>query len=177
MVIWDEPLDYIMQFRTVQITGGNTVNMGDIGVPRWYGWIKGKVFRDVNGDGIQDTSEEGLPLVGVGTRYKDGSIQYSTITDMKGNYSLDEVFPLELYTIVELGYTRFGHTKAVSTPDFGSPSEGATVTHDRVLTLSSLTWAGSVNKIDWGMKEYPLTLPDGTVITNGVYQALFTMQQ
>ncbi|MHB1392399.1 MAG: IPT/TIG domain-containing protein [Clostridia bacterium] len=167
MVIWDEPLDYIMQFRTVQITGGNTVNMGDIGVPRWYGWIKGKVFRDVNGDGIQNTSEEGLPLVEVGTRYKDGSIQYGTVTDMMGNYSLNEVFPLELYNIAELGYARFGYTKAVSTPDFGSPSEGATVIHDRVLTLGTLTWSGTVNKIDWGMKEYPLTLPDGTVVTNG----------
>lgn len=167
MVIWDEPLDYIMQFRTVQIIDGAAVNMGDIGVPRWYGWIKGKVFRDVNGGGIEGAGAEGMPLVEVGTRFKDGSVQYATITDMMGNYSLDEVFPLELYTIAELGYMRFGHTKAVSTPDFGSPSGGATVTHDRVLTLAALTWSGSVNKIDWGMKEYPLTLPDGTIVTNG----------
>ncbi|OGO82295.1 MAG: hypothetical protein A2Y18_01290 [Clostridiales bacterium GWD2_32_19] len=167
MAIWDEPLDYIMQFRTVQIINGSTTNMGDIGVPRWYGWIKGNVFRDANNNGIKEIGEEGLPLVDVGTRYKDGSIQYSTITDMNGNYSLNEVFPLGLYTLAELGFTRFGYTKAVSTSDFGSPTEGPTVTHDRALTLSTLTWFGSTNKIDWGMKEYPLTLSDNTILTNG----------
>lgn len=167
MAIWDEPLDHIISFRTIEVVNGGTVNMGDVGIPRWFGWIKGKVFRDVNGDGIQNEDEEGIPNVEVGTRFKDGSIQYGTVTDMNGNYSLNEVFELERFAVAELGYTRFGYTKASATPDFGISPPRPTTTYDRVLTLAELTWAAKTNRIDWGMKEYPLTLTDNTVITNG----------
>lgn len=167
MVIWDEPLDYIMSFRTVQVTNGSTVDMGDIAIPRWFGWIKGTVFRDLNGNGIQDPGEEGIPNVEMGTRFKDGSVQYGTVTDMMGNYSFNEVFPLAHFTLAELGYTRFGYTSATATPDDGADPPRQTTTYNRTLTLAALTLAGATNKIDWGMKEYPLTLPDSTIITNG----------
>jgi hypothetical protein len=167
MAIWDEPLDYIISFRTVQIGEGETVDMGDVGIPRWFGWISGTVFRDENGDGLRDTDaagnylEEGIPNVPVGTRFKDGSMQYSTVTDLDGRYSLDEVFELERFTVAELGFDRFGRTAVTATPDYGITPPRPTTVHPRALTLAALTWAAKTNRIDWGMHEYPLPGPDG----------------
>ncbi|MEW5761973.1 MAG: choice-of-anchor Q domain-containing protein [Bacillota bacterium] len=171
MAIWDEPLDHIISFRTVQVGEGETVDMGDIGIPRWFGWISGTVFRDENGNGIRDKDadgnyvEEGIPNVAVGTRFKDGSVQYSTVTDAEGWYSLNEVFELERFAVAELDFTRFGPTAATATPDAGIAPPRPTSTHPGVLTLAVLTWAAKTNRIDWGMWEYPLPGPDGTVGT------------
>lgn len=181
IAVWDEPLDYVISFRTVQVPDPNTGSWnviveddpaqapGQINVPRWFGWITGKVFRDINGNGVFEPGlgEEGIPNVEVGTRFKDGSIQYSTITDLNGNYMLKEVFELEHFTVAEVGFTRFGRTAAVATPDYDVPGQGPTTIYNGDLTLASMTSAGSKNKIDWGKKEYPVSSPGGGEITNG----------
>ncbi|MDK2821529.1 MAG: hypothetical protein PWP31_1494 [Clostridia bacterium] len=171
MSIWDEPLDYIISFRTVQVGPGETVDMGDIGIPRWYGYIKGTVFNDLNGNGVRDPGESGIPNVEVNTRFKDGSIQYSTITDMHGNYELNEVFELERFAVAEVGFTRWAYTGATATPDYGipvpNPAYPAVLCRDArgnyvrcskaysgVLTLAELTWAAKTNRIDWGKRPY-----------------------
>jgi len=102
MAIWDEPLDHIISFRTVQVGRGEIVDMGDIGIPRWFVFIKGTVFYDLNENGVRDPGEMGIPNVPVATRFKDGSIQYRTVTDMLGNYELNEVFELERFAVAEV---------------------------------------------------------------------------
>lgn len=167
MAIWDEPLDHIISFRTVQVKMGETIDMGDVGIPRWYGYIQGTVFHDVDEDGIGDDLEGGIPNVEVLTRFKDGSIQYSTITDMYGRYILKEVFELERFAVAEVGFTRFARTGATATPDYGIPvpeptecmdAQGNFVrcshTYADVLTLAELTWAAKTNRIDWGKRPY-----------------------
>jgi hypothetical protein len=167
MAIWDEPLDYIISFRTVQVEQGEAVDLGDIGIPRWYGYIKGKVFNDVNRSGIYGLGEEGIPNVEVNTRFKDGSIQYSTVTNMYGDYELDEVFELERFAVAEVGFTRFARTGATATPDYGIPVMSPTgcidhnanhvrcpETYPGALTLAELTWAAKTNRIDWGKIPY-----------------------
>lgn len=172
MAIWDEPLDYIISFRTVQVIGGNTVDMGEIGIPRWFGWIRGTVFLDLNENGVPDPGEQGIPYVAVNTRFKDGSIQYSTVTDLNGDYSLNEVFELERFAVAEVDFTRFGITGATALPDVGSVPPQPPVTYPGALTLAENTSAGGINRIDWGLKPYPLAGPDGIAgnsddITNG----------
>ncbi|HOV80517.1 MAG TPA: SdrD B-like domain-containing protein [Bacillota bacterium] len=171
MAIWDEPLDYIISFRTVQVGPGERVDMGDIGIPRWYGYIKGTVFNDLNDNGIRDPGESGIPNVEVNTRFKDGSIQYTTVTDMRGDYEFNEVFELERFAVAEAGFTRFARTGAAAAPDYGLPvpepaNPGAlcrdargnyvrcTQTYPGVLTLTVLTWAAKTNRIDWGKRLY-----------------------
>ena len=182
MSVWDEPLDYIISFRTVQVpdpgTGSWNVTVeddpvrypGQIGIPRWYGWITGTVFHDVNGNGIfePEAGEEGIPNVEVGTRFKDGSIQYSTITDLNGNYSLDEIFELERFNVTEVGFTRFGATTATATADYQNPDQKPAVVYAGDLTLSTLTWAAKKNRIDWGKKEYPLPETMGNSSNGGI---------
>lgn len=180
MAVWDQPLQYIISFRTVQVPDPRTGSWhivvednpvqapGQIAIPRWFGWITGKVFRDINGNGIfePELGEEGIPYEEVGTRFKDGTIQYSTVTDMNGNYMLKEVLELGYFTVAEVGFKRFGRTAAAAIPNYGSPGQVPTI-YDGALTLASITTAGSKNKIDWGKKEYPVANSDGSEITNG----------
>ncbi|MBO8128416.1 MAG: pectin esterase [Peptococcaceae bacterium] len=171
MAIWDEPLDYIISFRTVQVGPGEIVDMGDIGIPRWFGYIKGTVFNDLNSNGVREPGENGIPNIEVGTRFKDGSIQYRTVTDMHGNYELNEVFELERFAVAEVDFTRFARTGATGTPDYNIPvpnpanpaalclnSRGNYVrcpeTYPGALTLAELTWAAKTNRIDWGKRPY-----------------------
>jgi IPT/TIG domain-containing protein len=131
LAVWDKPLDYIIQFFTVNVTKDDCVgdltackvDLGDIGVPRWWGTIKGSVFVDQNENGVRDPGEVGLPNQDLDTRYKDGTIQYATFADKQGNYEFPEVFELEHFAIAEVGYGRFKNTGAAAyaTDDRGNP--------------------------------------------------------
>ncbi|RIK39997.1 MAG: hypothetical protein DCC55_16425 [Chloroflexi bacterium] len=46
LVYWDFAQDYIIQFFTVQVGPNQQVNIGDIGIPRWFGTIRGYVYAD-----------------------------------------------------------------------------------------------------------------------------------
>jgi large repetitive protein len=162
MVIWDENLQYIISFRTVQLPDKNgSLNVvveddpinypGQIGIPRWYGWIKGRVFIDHNGNGVFDPGEHGVPGVEVLTRYKDATIQYATVTDAHGNYSFDEVFELEHFTVAEVGFTRLGRTGVAANPDNRYPVPEV---FNGALTAAVITWAGGTNYIDFGKHPY-----------------------
>ncbi len=167
MAIWDEPLDHIISFRTVQLQPGETIDMGDVGIPRWFGFIRGKVFNDANANSALDPGEAGIPNVELGTRFKDGSVQYATVSDMRGDYALNEVFELERFAVAEVGFTRLARTGATGTPDFGIPVTGPTPCTDRqgryvrcpqtfddAITLAELTWSAKTNRIDWGKRVY-----------------------
>ncbi|WP_242826046.1 choice-of-anchor Q domain-containing protein [Desulfurispora thermophila] len=167
MAIWDEPLDHIISFRTAQVQPGATIDMGDIGIPRWFGYIKGKIFHDPEGTGTGQPGQAGIPNVEVKTRFKDGSVQYSTVSDMRGEYALEEVFELERFAVAEVDFVRFAATGATATPDDNIPvhypggcrnDRGQFVrcpeTHPESITLAELTWAAKTNRIDWGKKTY-----------------------
>lgn len=88
MAIWDEPLDYIISFRTVQVGPGEIVNMGDIGIPRWYGYIKGTVFHDLNGNGVRDPGERDIPNTPVGIRDFSGRLITTVHSDINGIFEV-----------------------------------------------------------------------------------------
>jgi hypothetical protein len=169
LVVWDLPLDHIIQFFTVEVPkdncGGNlrpcTVDIGDIGVPRWFGKIRGTVYIDDNENGIRDAGEVSLPFQDLDTRFKDGTIQYTAFADGGGNYEFPEVFELEHFTIAEVGYGRFKQTGAAGyeTDQFGVPINypGGFVNQDlglASLLQGAITWAGTTNYIDWGKKPF-----------------------
>ncbi len=65
VVIWDFPLDEIIQFRTVIVNEGDTViNVGDYGVPRWFGVIEGYVYWDTGIDA------SGNPISGISADFQ-----------------------------------------------------------------------------------------------------------
>jgi hypothetical protein len=123
LAVWDFPLDHIIQFLTVQVGPGETVNMGDVGIPRWFSHIRGSVYIDQNQNGVRDPGEPGFPTQDLDTRFKEGTIQYTAFSDRNGNYEFPEVFELEHFTIAEVGYGRFKNTGAAAyaADEFGNP--------------------------------------------------------
>ncbi|HEY7561599.1 MAG TPA: choice-of-anchor Q domain-containing protein [Gaiellaceae bacterium] len=161
LVIWDLPLDHIIQFVTVRVGNGQAVELGDIGVPPWFGTIKGSVYVDANEDGIRNPGEVGLRGQDLDARHKDGTIQYLTFSDNNGNYEFPEVFEWEHFLISEVGYGRFKQTGAAGyeTDQFGSPMNypGGFVNQDlglASLLQATMTWGGTTNYIDWGKKPF-----------------------
>ncbi|MCL4301465.1 MAG: IPT/TIG domain-containing protein [Anaerolineae bacterium] len=173
MAIWDQDLDAIISFRTITLAGGQTVDLGEFGIPRWFGWLSGYVFRDDDGDGnpneptdgnsIRDPGEPGIHGIDLAMRYRDGSVRYGAFTNESGFYEFPEVFELEKFYVAEVGFGRFARTGASvhdefipsqikdhdrdNVPDPGAVQEG-------VLTLNTLQWAAKRTIVDWGKREY-----------------------
>lgn len=152
LVYWDFPQDYIIQFRTVQVGDGELVDMGDLGIPRWFGTIKGYAYVDNGvardgtviaggqGNGLRDcydpgggidpnnvaTCEPGIPGQDLDIRFKDGSIRYATFADSNGYYEFPEYFEWEHFLVWEVGFGRMAQvgTAGYATDDFGNPLPG-----------------------------------------------------
>ena len=81
IAVWDKPINMIIDYRTVTVTAGATVDLGytnpsdAIAVFGWFGTLTGSVFYDANGDGHRDSpiGEPGIPATPVNVRYTDGS--------------------------------------------------------------------------------------------------------
>jgi Polysaccharide lyase family 4, domain II len=62
LAVWDEQLSYIMRFKPVHIAAGQTVDVNEtgddgsvgLGVSRWFAWLDGTVYKDLNGNGQYD---------------------------------------------------------------------------------------------------------------------------
>ncbi|HKZ26070.1 MAG TPA: SdrD B-like domain-containing protein, partial [Acidimicrobiia bacterium] len=128
--IWDRPLDHIIKFLRFTVPEGGTVDIGGLigsaqgrGVPPWFGKMVGSVYLDANENGIRDPGETGIPGIDLDTRFKEGSIQYTTFTDNSGEYVFPEVFELEHFFISEVGYGRFRQTGVAvyNTDEFDNP--------------------------------------------------------
>lgn len=157
LAIWDEPLDYIISFYTAVVSGGNVIDLGEVGIPRWFGWQSGHVYLDANRDGVRQLDE--LPLQGVpmAMRFRDGSIRYTTVTDTNGFYEFPEVFELEKFYISEVGFSHLGFTSALVHSEFlpYDPDDPATYSViPEALLVANLNWAAKRNVVDWGKYVY-----------------------
>jgi IPT/TIG domain-containing protein len=150
LAVWDDPgQDYIIQFYTVRVEGGETVDLGKVGLPRWFGTIRGYAYSDtgraVDGtvfpsgraNGIRDchpvsgnidphnvsACEPPIPGQDFDIRQKDGSVIAATVADKDGYYEFPEYFEWEHFLIWEVGYGRQKQvgTAAYNTDKFGEP--------------------------------------------------------
>ncbi|WP_017655312.1 SdrD B-like domain-containing protein [Fortiea contorta] len=77
----------------ITLTDGQHFDQADFGFrPPSNGWIGDTVFRDRNGNGIQDNNEPGIPDVKVTLTLADGTTR-STTTDGNGLYSFSHLPP------------------------------------------------------------------------------------
>jgi hypothetical protein len=109
----------------VALSGGATLNMGDIAMNQWQANIYTKTFFDMNGNGIQDPGEDGLTLVATNIRFRDGSYSNFNNTDLEGNAGFNEVFPLFSWYVVETDSTRYKNTGVHVVYDAGGPADGS----------------------------------------------------
>ncbi len=129
--IWDEQLTYIMRFKPITVTGWPTVSLDDtgddgeagFGVSRWFGWLGGRVYKDLNNNGQFDQGTDApIANTDMDQRWRDGSIKESTFTDPNGfyEYPTAEGGALGRWIINEQGFARFtadpGPRPTTSTP-------------------------------------------------------------
>ena len=158
MAIWDEHLEWIISFETVQILNGNAVDMGDVTIPRWFGLMSGTVFLDEDKNLRQGANEPGIPGVELLMRYRDGTVRYATATDGAGQYEFPEIFQLGKFYVTEVGFGHLGatgahlHNRYPANP-FG-PDVSSEAEFDGALTVANLNWAGKREVLDWGKYNY-----------------------
>ena len=121
LVIWDEALDVIIATAAVTVPPATpTLALGDVPVFQWFGRYEGRVFFDTNGDGFPDANETaGIPNQTLNIRFRDGSIYQSALSNSKGEFQFNEVFPFFNWMIAEVDYARFKATGATITVDAG----------------------------------------------------------
>jgi large repetitive protein len=184
LAVWDEQLSYIMRFKPVTILPGQTVDMNDVGddgsiglgVSRWFGWLDGKVYKDLNGNGQYDAGVDApIPNTDMDQRWRDGSIKEGTFTNAAGDYEYPtaEGGALGRWIINEQGFARFSADPGASVhdernPDLVTPSclvSGTPVdpcipnSQGGGLLMNQLLLEGHRATVDWGKRDYPAGTP------------------
>jgi hypothetical protein len=108
------------------VTGGATLNMGQIGVQQWQSNVYTRTFIDDNKDGISQATETGIPFLNTSIRYRDGSLANNLVTDLTGTANFNETFPLFNWYAVETDTTRYKTTGIHTVYDAGGPADGTT---------------------------------------------------
>jgi protocatechuate 3,4-dioxygenase beta subunit len=138
--------------------------------------ISGLLWKDADKDGVQDTNEGAIPGATVTLYNSTGTPVATTVTDINGNYSFNNV-PNGTYTV--------GFSNTPSTYVFSSANQGGDDTVDSDVILAgqtgSITLTGSTNvaNVDGGMYEgstasYTASLGDrvwNDMNNNGVQEA------
>lgn len=171
LAIFDEPLDSIIDFRTVLVPPeGGTVDMEQVAIYRWFGTVEGKVFLDLNEDGYPDADEPGILEQNVILRFRDGTVYQAQPTDINGEYALEEVFPFFKWLVVEVDFARFKATGATFVVDDGGPLApgmknnpqpqpengglGYRTETGPVLTQAMMLFADQTNELHFGKAAY-----------------------
>ncbi len=174
--IWDEELSYIIRFLPVTVDANQDVQLGDVGVSRWFGWLDGTVYKDTNGNGkFDDGTDLALPNTDMDQRWNDGSIKEDTFTNTDGHYMYPtaEGGALGKWFVNEQGFARFSAFPGPSVHDEINPSlvlpscAASDTTPDPCLPTdlggglltNQLVSEGHQATVDWGKQDYPAGTP------------------
>jgi hypothetical protein len=123
----------------------NTVSTATVGDKVWY---------DINGDGVQDANEQGVPGVSVSLFNNIGLLVATTATDNSGNYLFVDVVP-GVYTIgfnnLPSGFKATEKNTVASDAVTGSDANSFTLITDPITILASTT------DVDWDLGIVPET--------------------
>jgi hypothetical protein len=185
LAVWDEQLSYIMRFKPVTVAAGETVDVNDtgddgsvgLGVSRWFGWLDGTAYKDVNNNGQYDAGVDAtIGNTDMDQRWRDGSIKEGTFTDPNGHYEYPtaEGGALGRWIVNEQGFARFSaypgpsvhdeHTGevtpscAVDPPAVPANPCVPTAQGGGLLTNQALL-EGHRATVDWGKRDYPPGTP------------------
>jgi large repetitive protein len=185
LAIWDEQLSYIMRFKPIDVASGQTLDVNEtgddgsvgVGVSRWFGWLDGDVYKDLNNNGKFDAGiDTPIANTDMDQRWRDGSIKETTTTDAHGHYEYPtaEGGALGRWIVNEQGFARFSsypgpsahdeHTGAV-TPSCAvdppaAPANPCLPTNQGGgLLTNQLMLEGHRATVDWGKRDYPAGTP------------------
>ena len=123
----------------VRVSGGKTLDMGNVPVQQWHTNVSTSTFFDANGNGVRDPGEDGLPLVQTNIRFRDGSYSNFNNTDLNGYAQFNEVFPLFNWYVIETDSTRYKSTGTHVVYDGGGPAVIAGIAANLAGTTESST--------------------------------------
>jgi hypothetical protein len=171
LVIWDIQLLHIISFNTVIVNADGSCNangscsLGNITTPMWFGQQEHHVYADLDGNGVRDLGEPGIPEQNVNLRFRDGTIYQAFPTDTEGFVPFQKIFPFFHWQVAEVDFLRFKATGVTITND-----DGGQVTDDDdgegkrnpvktnetgpVLTRAFQIFAGQNQRFEWGKKPY-----------------------
>ena len=104
---------------------GVLCNIGDIATTQWETNLYTRTFIDDNKDGVSQNGEDGIPLLNVAVRLRDGSLENLLVTDFTGTANFNETFPLFSWYVVETDTTRYKNTGTHVVYDVGGPTDGS----------------------------------------------------
>jgi hypothetical protein len=169
LAIWDEQLSYIMRTLPVTVTAGQATEVRDddpngevgVGVSRWFGWLDGEVYKDLNGNQVRDPGEPGIGNTDMDQRWRDGSIKEATFTDPTGRYEYPtaEGGPLGKWIINEQGFARFGVSGASVHDEHTGEVTTVPTNQGGALLSNQLLTEGHRATVDWGKVDYPAGTP------------------
>jgi FtsP/CotA-like multicopper oxidase with cupredoxin domain len=186
LVFWDRYLNNIFAFLGLTVpAGGSAIDLGEVGVFRWFGKMENTVFYDANENGFRDPDETFVfPEQAINLRFRDGSLYQSLPTDNSGAAPLEEIFPFFNWLVAEVDFLRFKATGMTVTVDGGGgpltpgsninpqiQADGKTYRTETgpVLTQGMQLFIGQTNAFEWGKKEYGPTENGG--ISGIIYYA------
>ena len=126
VTVFDQWNDMLVDGLSTPVrVGSGDLNMPAIAMNQWQANIYTTTFDDLNGNGVRDDGEPGLPLVVTNIRFRDGSFSNFNNTDLEGNAGFNEVFPLFSWYVIETDSTRYKNTGTHVVYDAGGPSDGS----------------------------------------------------
>ncbi|TFC02008.1 hypothetical protein E3O32_12300 [Cryobacterium mannosilyticum] len=165
---WDEPQNYFLNLVNVTVSGGQTVQMGNVPISGWWTEYDGYVFNDTNRNGVRDPGESGLPNFTLTMRKQDNSLMdrgTNVVTsDSTGYYHFESAYPLSEWTVME-NYKDSFYTTGVTYQADNQPTP--TTVKGAGVDVSVLSIIGLSGRMDWGVHTYDPTGANGIDPRNG----------
>ena len=128
LAVFDQWND-IMLDGLVTAVNINGVTPVTVTATQWRTNLYTRTYIDLNNDGIPNRDgdgkdlEQGIPLLPITVRYRDGSIGFRNGTDLSGYATYNEVFPFMNWLIVEPDTTRYKQTSQHVVYDAGGADD------------------------------------------------------
>ena len=142
------------------------VDVGDILLPGWFTDLQGSIFNDINGNGVRDPGENGIPDFVLTERTRGNSLQDQgaavAVTNDEGTFDLSQGYPLGQFLIVEAYNPRYKNTGFTYTTDNDGTTDPVTkvvtptphTVHSAQVDADFLPIIGLSAKLDWGVQAY-----------------------
>jgi hypothetical protein len=125
VTVFDQWNDQIVDGLSTPVTlTGSGYNFVNLPKQQWHTDVVTSTFLDLDKNGVRGPNEPGLLLASTNNRYRDGSFSNFNNTDLNGNASFNEIFPLFNWYVIETDTTRFKSTGTHVVYDAGGPADG-----------------------------------------------------
>lgn len=166
LTYWQKNMKYILDMKSFSVSGGQTLDLGQLFLSGWFMKLEGYVFRDLNQNGRKDIGEPGISNYPLAIKRRDNSVidrgNLGAVTDNNGYYVMDIIYPLGVFMILE-AYSDLYRVTGVTYQADNQPTP--TTVLSSAVDLNFLPLFGLGGKVDWGVLPYASNENGGIVGT------------